>query len=452
MGARLVPSERGRPRAELALPLGRVAIGSAADNGIVLRNQTISRHHAIVEVGVDACLVTDAGSTNGTFVNGQRVLAATPIRDGDELRLGALRYVFREKSGGPPRALGGIVGDRRRLGLVVLAALLAFGGATAVALFVINFNRLEIGSFGATPGANLATGSSAAADTDGTPSYDEEGGSKPWLDALNNYRAMAGLAAVRSKPEFSRGAALHSRYIARNYADQIRHQVNLGGAMHHEDPSKPGFTTEGAAAGMAGDVDEMYDPDGTARVSWAIDDWMVGPFHRLSLLDPRLQSVGYGDYCDSGVCIATLNARGDLRPVALVSKRSDATVEYPPNGASVARAELTAEWPDPLTSCPGYASPAGLPISLQLGPRTTPIVTSSTLTLDADPLVPVEACTIDANSYRNSDSATQTVGRDLLREYGAVIIVPRQPLTAGRYTVALAAGGRDYSWSFAVKP
>jgi hypothetical protein len=88
-------------------------------------------------------------------------------------------------------------------------------------------------------------------------------------------------------------------------------------------------------------------------------------------------------------------------------------------------------------------------VTLQLGPLVTPIISSYSLKRDGD-AAPVEACGIDVNTYRNPDAATQTTGRGLLREYGAVIIVPREPLTAGRYTMKVHANGSDYNWSFTV--
>src|SRR5712692_2883484 len=42
----------------------------------------------------DEYQITDLGSTNGTYVNGRRVLGAAPIRKGDELRIGAARFTL----------------------------------------------------------------------------------------------------------------------------------------------------------------------------------------------------------------------------------------------------------------------------------------------------------------------------------------------------------------------
>jgi hypothetical protein len=86
-----------------------------------------------------------------------------------------------------------------------------------------------------------------------------------------------------------------------------------------------------------------------------------------------------------------------------------------------------------------------------LGALVTPIISSYSLIRDGD-TSPIEACGIDANSYTNPDLPTQTTGRGLLHEYGALIIVPRNPLSIGLYTVKLSANGSDYGWSFTVKP
>jgi pSer/pThr/pTyr-binding forkhead associated (FHA) protein len=52
----------------------------------------VSRLHAIIKRNGDAVTLTDLGSTNGTTVNGTRLMPnlPQPLRDGDELRLGKL--------------------------------------------------------------------------------------------------------------------------------------------------------------------------------------------------------------------------------------------------------------------------------------------------------------------------------------------------------------------------
>ena len=78
----------------LELPAGRVTVGRNDDNRIVISDASISGHHALLEVLPDALFVTDLGSTNGTLLNGKKLLEGTPtpVSEGDQLTFGALQY------------------------------------------------------------------------------------------------------------------------------------------------------------------------------------------------------------------------------------------------------------------------------------------------------------------------------------------------------------------------
>ena len=54
----------------------------------------VSRRHAAIRRGEDTLTLVDLGSTNGTQLNGQRLLPNQPrvLRDGDEIRLGKLSF------------------------------------------------------------------------------------------------------------------------------------------------------------------------------------------------------------------------------------------------------------------------------------------------------------------------------------------------------------------------
>ena len=71
-------------------------IGRGADADIVLRNNNVSRKHAQITVQGDRCQVRDMGSTNGTYVNGARVLGdGLWLQDGDLLELAQGQIVLR---------------------------------------------------------------------------------------------------------------------------------------------------------------------------------------------------------------------------------------------------------------------------------------------------------------------------------------------------------------------
>ena len=79
-----------------ALQQDQVTIGRSAGNELVLADAEVSRRHARVLRRADGYAVEDIGSTNGTFVNGQRISHLTLLQDGDTIDLGdtvRLRFV-----------------------------------------------------------------------------------------------------------------------------------------------------------------------------------------------------------------------------------------------------------------------------------------------------------------------------------------------------------------------
>jgi pSer/pThr/pTyr-binding forkhead associated (FHA) protein len=71
-----------------------VSIGRSAENDIALADDFASARHARIEPRRDGVWVSDAGSTNGTYVNGAKLSKAHRLRPGDVIRVGGtdLRY------------------------------------------------------------------------------------------------------------------------------------------------------------------------------------------------------------------------------------------------------------------------------------------------------------------------------------------------------------------------
>ena len=87
------PVEDG-PRRRYPLDRGPVVIGRDPACEVVAATSSVSRRHARIERGPDGrYLVTDLGSSNGTFVNNARV-AARALGDGDYLQLGGCVFRF----------------------------------------------------------------------------------------------------------------------------------------------------------------------------------------------------------------------------------------------------------------------------------------------------------------------------------------------------------------------
>jgi hypothetical protein len=66
-------------------------VGRNPDNDLVLTEETVSGRHALfhLDVGGASLRVRDLGSTNGTFLNDQRLQAPAALTDGDRVRLGS---------------------------------------------------------------------------------------------------------------------------------------------------------------------------------------------------------------------------------------------------------------------------------------------------------------------------------------------------------------------------
>jgi len=75
----------------------RLSVGRTKENNLVIDDQSISKIHAALVLNSDRQLmVADTGSTNGTFINGQRIAygRAFPIKNGDKINFGTVLVTF----------------------------------------------------------------------------------------------------------------------------------------------------------------------------------------------------------------------------------------------------------------------------------------------------------------------------------------------------------------------
>ena len=448
------------PRREYSLDKSTIAIGSHPSNDVVLDDTTVSRRHATLTRTPSGFELADLGSTNGTFVNGRHVRKPIALKSGDEIKFGSVRFAFDPAS----------VPRRMRRGLVILTVMFIAGFAVAryrsgirpaTSEPVAMISPRDSSSAPSAANTQSTSAKPQAAEGSASASSANLSSAEPgWLRRVNYYRAMVKLPPVVEDTAASKGDRAHTMYIVKNFHDAIMHS-GLGAEMHTEDPGKPNFTPEGLEAAKSSDMDVWSmrgvsnAADGWGSPEWSIDGWMSLPFHRMPILNPRLTSAGFGQYCESEACAAGLNLFKGSQGKMPAGAAESLPIEFPPDGGVVAIRSFENEWPNPLTSCPGYGPPSGLAITLQLGNwMDTHLGEYSVAQVTADGnRTKIEACGIDSTSYSNPDAYSQDLGRNVLKSNGTVVLIPRAPLDEGaKYAVSMTANGKRYNWTFTINP
>jgi Nif-specific regulatory protein len=74
----------------------KAGLGRAPSNLIILRDDLCSREHAEIIFDAGEWYLCDLGSTNGSYLNGDRITQREALQPGDEIRVGKSRFVFAE--------------------------------------------------------------------------------------------------------------------------------------------------------------------------------------------------------------------------------------------------------------------------------------------------------------------------------------------------------------------
>ena len=83
----------GPDRGKNATGDDKLAVGTARDNALVVSDFTVSRYHLELAVRPNGVLVTDLGSTNGSYVGGVRIERAV-VPTGTPIKLGGTTIRF----------------------------------------------------------------------------------------------------------------------------------------------------------------------------------------------------------------------------------------------------------------------------------------------------------------------------------------------------------------------
>jgi uncharacterized protein YkwD len=176
------------------------------------------------------------------------------------------------------------------------------------------------------------------------------------VDWLNGERRRCKLKPVTLSEALSDGAQKHCEYLVRNEG----HPATEGLKAHEEDKSLPGYTPEGAKAGMQSDLGHSEPPQSMRG--------MLGTFyHRIPLLHPELREVGIG-YAEGkggegrrwgggGHCAIDFSGK-----IAEKDPKSPRVIAYPAEYQRGVARSFGGENPDPIP--PGEDRETGMPITL----------------------------------------------------------------------------------------
>lgn len=95
VATRLVITEGSREGMEMPLGGGPITIGRSSESNVVIRDDYTSTNHARLDLRADGWLLTDLESTNGTFVNGQKVTAPVVIAEATPITIGTTTFELR---------------------------------------------------------------------------------------------------------------------------------------------------------------------------------------------------------------------------------------------------------------------------------------------------------------------------------------------------------------------
>lgn len=260
-----------------------------------------------------------------------------------------------------------------------------------------------------------------------------------WLATINRYRAAAGLAAVSDHPAWDLGLEHHLTYLESTPSQYFTGQYQ---SAHTENPDSPYYSNDGAAEAGYSDLVQgaAFSP------LQAVNEWLTAPFHAIGMLRAQLQQVALADAPSTGDAgLDVIQGLNYNLPAAT------APILFPGPGATTDLLTFGGERPDPLETCAWqHRPPVGLPLIIML-PRDPARALSASLTgpTGTESNANGRLCVVDKHTYHSSDPVYGPNARYILNTDHAVILIPRDPLTVGSYSVRIRQlGTPDIHWTF----
>ncbi|MET4583767.1 pSer/pThr/pTyr-binding forkhead associated (FHA) protein [Conyzicola nivalis] len=93
--SRLVITGGAKEGLEIQLPPEQLTIGRSSDSGLVIRDDYTSTHHARLLNWNEGWVIQDLDSTNGTFLDGTRVIVPTQVPLNTPVTIGTTSFELR---------------------------------------------------------------------------------------------------------------------------------------------------------------------------------------------------------------------------------------------------------------------------------------------------------------------------------------------------------------------
>jgi hypothetical protein len=92
---RLVITGGSKEGLEIDLPAEQLTIGRSSESGLVIRDDYTSTHHARLLRWPDGWVIQDLDSTNGTYLDGVRVIVPTQVPLNTPVKIGTTSFELR---------------------------------------------------------------------------------------------------------------------------------------------------------------------------------------------------------------------------------------------------------------------------------------------------------------------------------------------------------------------
>ncbi len=234
---------------KIELGVDPVTMGRNASNKLIVNDEAASNYHAEVSKEAIGYVVSDLGSTNGTKVNGEKIVKS-PLAHGARIQIGSTVIVFKNL-GAPTEedaAFGTVVLDSDKLEQELAAAKRGGGGAGRVLAALVIIALVGLGGYGI---AQLFKGGngpvnggptlSEVANSSFSEDTDNQGNPREWVVRSTHPRNRVIVDTAKGRESGKEGDAKFSAKFQRDEAAKVNARIECRQAGTFEVDRSSGY-------------------------------------------------------------------------------------------------------------------------------------------------------------------------------------------------------------------